>query len=89
LKDLIKEKYKLSNIEILIYLFENVFGPDFLLKEQLSAFHLFAKFGQIEAIAYCLKLGISPNYKTSITYTDYPSATALHIAAGYNQLELC
>ncbi len=45
LKDLIKEKYKLTNIEILIYLFENVFGPDFLLKEQLSAFHLFAKFG--------------------------------------------
>lgn len=33
LKEIIKEKFKLTNIEILIYLFENVFGADFLLKE--------------------------------------------------------
>jgi ankyrin repeat protein len=51
--------------------------------------HLFAKFGSIEAMYYCLRLKISPNFKTSITYKDYPSATSLHIACGYSQLEMC
>ncbi len=51
--------------------------------------HLFAKLGAIEAMYYCLRLKISPNFKTSIAYKEYPSATPLHIASGYSQLEMC
>ena len=84
LREVICEKYQMNNLEILIYLFENIFGPDFVLNDNLSPFHLFAECGLTEDISYCLKLGISPNFKTSIAYKDYPSATALHLAAGYS-----
>ena len=70
-------------------MFDNIFGPDYILTDNLSPFHLFAKHGLMEGISYCLKLGISPNFKTSIAYKDYPSATALHLAAGFSQIELC
>eukprot|EP00347_Sterkiella_histriomuscorum_P006697 403351781 len=89
LREIIKQKYEINNIEILIYLFDNIFGPDYVLADNLSPFHLFAKHGQIEALSYCLKLGISPNFKTSIAQEEYPSATALHIASGYSQLDTC
>ncbi|CDW85255.1 ankyrin unc44 [Stylonychia lemnae] len=89
LREIIKQKYEINNIEILIYLFENIFGPEHILRDNLSPFHLFAKHGQIEALSYCLKLSVSPNFKTSIAYEEYPSATALHIASGYSQLDTC
>lgn len=85
----IKEKYDISNLEVLVYLFEYIFPPDHLLSDNITPMHLFAKFGTIEAMYYCLRLKISPNFKTSITYTDYPSATSLHIACGFSQLEMC
>ena len=78
----------MSNLEILIYLFEFIFAPDFNLSDNISPMHLFAKFGSLEAMYYCLRLKISPNFKTSIAYKEYPSATTLHIAAGYSQLEM-
>mmetsp|Transcript_20171 Transcript_20171/g.19122 ORF Transcript_20171/g.19122 Transcript_20171/m.19122 type:complete len:110 (-) Transcript_20171:1482-1811(-) len=84
LYQIVNDDYKLASIEILIFLFENVFGPEYITQEKLSPFHIFAKFGQIEALSYCLKLGISPNYRTSFAYNDYPSATALHIGAAYS-----
>ena len=43
--------------------------------------HLFAKFGSIEAMYYCLRLKISPSFKTAI-------ATSLHIACGFGWLEM-
>ena len=81
---MIKEKYGMSNLEVLIYLFENIFGPDFILSDNISPMHLFAKFGAMEAMYYCLRLKVSPNFKTAITFEEYPSATSLHIAAGYS-----
>lgn len=87
--NVIKEKYGSSNLEVLIYLFEYIFGPDHILSDNISPMHLFAKFGAIEAMYYCLRLKVSPNFKTSIAYQEYPSATSLHIAAGYSQLEMC
>lgn len=89
LNDVIKDKYGLSNLEVLIYLFEYIFPPDHILSDNISPMHLFAKFGSLEAMYYCLRLKVSPNFKTSIAYTEYPSATPLHIAAGYSQLEMC
>ena len=76
-------------MEVLIYLFQYIFGPDHILSDNISPMHLFAKFGSIEAMYYCLRLKVSPNFKTSIAFTEYPSATSLHIAAGYSQLEMC
>lgn len=87
--DVIKEKYSMSNLEVLVYLFEYIFPPDHLLSNNLSPMHLFAKYGTLEAMYYCLRLKISPNFKTSIAYEEYPSATSLHIAAAYSQLEMC
>ena len=81
---MIKEKYDISNLEVLVYLFEYIFGPDHLLSDNITPMHLFAKFGSVEAMYYCLRLKISPNFKTAITYTDYPSATSLHIACGFS-----
>ena len=68
LRKLIKDNFQMNSVEILVYLFENVFGPDFILKDNMTPFHLFAKYGQAEALSYCLKIGISPNFKTSIAY---------------------
>jgi hypothetical protein len=55
-------------MEVLIYLFEYIFGPDHILSDNISPMHLFAKFGAIEAMYYCLRLKVSPNFKTSIAY---------------------
>lgn len=79
----------MSNLEVLIYLFTYIFGPDHILSTNISPMHLFAQYGSIEAMYYCLRMKISPNFKTSIAYSEYPSATPLHIAAGYSQLEMC
>lgn len=84
LYDVIKQTYDTSNLEVLVYLFEYIFGPDFILSDNISPMHLFAKYGSLEAMYYCLRLKISPNFKTSIAYEEYPSATPLHIAAGYS-----
>lgn len=72
-----------------MYLFQFIFGPDFILSDNISPMHLFAKFGSLEAMYYCLRLKVSPNFKTSIAYDEYPSATPMHIASGYSQLEMC
>lgn len=53
---------------MLAYIFENIMTPDFQLSDNLSPFHLFAKHGSVDALAYCLKLGVSPNFRTSIAY---------------------
>ena len=84
LHDVIKEKYGLSNLEVLVYLFEYIFGPDHIMSDNLSPMHQFAKYGALEAMYYCLRLKVSPNFKTSIAYQEYPSATSLHVAAGYS-----
>jgi hypothetical protein len=68
LYDVIKEKYNTSSIEVLVYLFQYIFPPDFVLSDNISPMHLFAKFGSLEAMYYCLRLKISPNFKTSIAY---------------------
>jgi hypothetical protein len=82
--DIIKDKYGVSNLEVLVYLFAYIFPPDHILSSNLSPMHLFAKFGSLEAMYYCLRLKVSPNFKTSICFEEYPSATSLHIAAGYS-----
>ena len=80
----------MNNIEILIYLFEEIFFPDYMLKKSnMTPYHTFARYGLLEALAYCIKLGIQPNYKTPITNKDYPAATALHVAAAHSQFEMC
>ena len=61
----------MSNIEFVVYLFEFIFGPDFILRDSITPFHLLAKYGQVEAVSYCLKLGLSPNFKTSVNLKDY------------------
>jgi hypothetical protein len=33
LSQIIEEKYRMSNIEILIFLFDTVFGPDFIFSD--------------------------------------------------------
>jgi hypothetical protein len=66
LNRILKEESKLSNIEMLIFLFDNIFGPDHLINDQISPYHLFAKHGLVEALSFCIKLGISTNFKTSI-----------------------
>lgn len=89
INDIIKDKFGVSNLEVLVYVFAYIFPPDHILSNNLSPMHLFAKFGCLEPMFYCLRLKVSPNYKTSISYQEYPAATSLHIAAGYSQLEMC
>ena len=79
-----------GRFECLVYLFENVFPPDFYLESMESTpYHQFAKIGDIEGLNYCLKLGTNINLQSPITCHDNPGGTALHVAAYYNQFEVC
>lgn len=58
-------------------------------KINITPFHLFAKHGLVEPIKFCYKLGIPKDFRTKVSYKDYPSATVLHLATAFSQIDLC
>ena len=86
---IVEDSHNIGYFESLVFIFEQIFDADKVLDTfQLSSFHLFAMYENMQALKYCLKLGVNINSRSSIGNMNFPGSTVLHIVVVNQKLDM-